>query len=519
MGASKFTPNLDLPIFEDDDKPTWRGDINDSHYKLDKGFATLSGKLNDDKVQTDADINAVKKSIDATSKTVDAIKPAGGVRAVGRGEIVLSINDYDPDPNNIASVLDQAIADANATRRLVRLGKGVWKTAKAGRHSFKSYTGIQGDDSGSTVLQFTHRDGGLDFQDTGGSYKTYTYENKIKNIILEGGNVCNTLVTATNIEECDLTNVRVQNWLDVAFSFDTPSLITTRVIEASSNPNNPRPVFRLAGKTGTIVFDSPNWYNTAGVEIVGSLSHLRFVGLPWFEGCPDIVTVNTPTAISVGQVHVTGHILNVGAKQSVFRIQNIDPGSSVTGVKLHDALVNAASSTSPLFDFSSYAMTGTVGVEARDSTVMVKADNPGVVGTHPNQTWYTFHADLKRLMKSPGVPLDSTKTTPASGYNTGGYYAKPVDTSGSGSPVGAVTAPPGSIYRNLSPNTSAPALWAKATSGVDNAGWIPLSMMSGTTRPAAPMPNQVFFDLSLTPARPIVHTGNGRWIDYAGNVV
>lgn len=48
MGSSTQTPNLELPLFADGDKPTWRGDINDAMTKID---TAINGKV--DKVTAD----------------------------------------------------------------------------------------------------------------------------------------------------------------------------------------------------------------------------------------------------------------------------------------------------------------------------------------------------------------------------------------------------------------------------------------------------------------------------------
>lgn len=45
MGASTFTPNLNLPLFSDDDRPSWRGDINGMNNTLDADSATIKGSI------------------------------------------------------------------------------------------------------------------------------------------------------------------------------------------------------------------------------------------------------------------------------------------------------------------------------------------------------------------------------------------------------------------------------------------------------------------------------------------
>lgn len=45
MGASNQTPTIELPLFSDDDKPTWRGDINGANNTIDAEFANVRGNI------------------------------------------------------------------------------------------------------------------------------------------------------------------------------------------------------------------------------------------------------------------------------------------------------------------------------------------------------------------------------------------------------------------------------------------------------------------------------------------
>lgn len=46
MGASNETALLKLPLFSDDDRPTWRGDVNGANNSIDAGYGTLTGQIN-----------------------------------------------------------------------------------------------------------------------------------------------------------------------------------------------------------------------------------------------------------------------------------------------------------------------------------------------------------------------------------------------------------------------------------------------------------------------------------------
>lgn len=47
MGASTFTDVLDLPLFGDTDKPSWRGDVNGANNKLEAAHNTTQGRIGD----------------------------------------------------------------------------------------------------------------------------------------------------------------------------------------------------------------------------------------------------------------------------------------------------------------------------------------------------------------------------------------------------------------------------------------------------------------------------------------
>lgn len=60
MGSSTQTALLGLPQFADDDRPTWRGDINGAMSKIDASYSTFTGELNgkEDKASLPTDIDS-----------------------------------------------------------------------------------------------------------------------------------------------------------------------------------------------------------------------------------------------------------------------------------------------------------------------------------------------------------------------------------------------------------------------------------------------------------------------------
>ena len=45
MGHSSVTPNINLPQFDDTDKPSWRGDLNGAFADIDTAHAALAGEV------------------------------------------------------------------------------------------------------------------------------------------------------------------------------------------------------------------------------------------------------------------------------------------------------------------------------------------------------------------------------------------------------------------------------------------------------------------------------------------
>lgn len=58
MGSTSTTSNLNLPIFDDDDRPTWRGDINGAFNGIDAAYGTILGTIGNNSI----DISTLKNS-------------------------------------------------------------------------------------------------------------------------------------------------------------------------------------------------------------------------------------------------------------------------------------------------------------------------------------------------------------------------------------------------------------------------------------------------------------------------
>ena len=96
MSHGKETPSLKLPLFQDDDHPTFRGDMNEAFTKLDEGFGsvkTLGGNvsaletsMNALRNETRDSINVLSNQAGAATQTAEAAKNAAA-KAVQWGDI------------------------------------------------------------------------------------------------------------------------------------------------------------------------------------------------------------------------------------------------------------------------------------------------------------------------------------------------------------------------------------------------------------------------------------------------
>lgn len=72
MSATNQTPTLHLPIFVEDDKPSWMGDFNGAMNKLDNGHTELASDVATDK----ATILALQTAVADLTARVTALESA-----------------------------------------------------------------------------------------------------------------------------------------------------------------------------------------------------------------------------------------------------------------------------------------------------------------------------------------------------------------------------------------------------------------------------------------------------------
>lgn len=116
MGASTTTPNINLPQFGDNDRPTWRGDVNGAFGDIDAAIASRA---------TIASVDDANARIDITNTSV-----AG---KVGKDTLVYNVRDYGAvgdgatdDTTAIQDAVTAAIVGA-----VVYFPAGVYKTTAA----------------------------------------------------------------------------------------------------------------------------------------------------------------------------------------------------------------------------------------------------------------------------------------------------------------------------------------------------------------------------------------------------
>lgn len=392
----------------------------------------------------------------------------------GRGEIALSIHDYDPTPASIAAVLDSALADGAATSRTVLLGQGTWTSAKAGQHLIKSFTGLVGDPSGGTILQLTHADGGLTVQDTAGSGGIYAYESRLRDLWINGMGVCKKPVTAIQSEEMEFRNVRIQGWTEAGMVLDSVSLaLLDRVAFAGDDTTLAKPGVRLLNDTGSLEIRSPNFYKCLAVELAGTgVSDMRFTGLPWFEEVAELISINSPGNSVSATIRTTGHAVSSSTDMRLLRLNAA--GAVYGSFSFDDMTISAAALTSALFDTSALANTGVMAIAFRRAGLTLAAAAPVLLAPNAAQAWNTLIWEPVDLYKdnTGQIYYDTTKWFPP-GFVTGSAFTKPFSLQGSGTPENVYAAPVGSTYQRI--DIGNVSMYRKVL-GTGKIGWQPLGV-------------------------------------------
>lgn len=155
MGASNTTPTLDLPLFSDNDRPTWRGDVNDAMSKIDTAHTSQAAAIQDlvnkdldtySKAQTDALLTpkattaamtaalALKADSAATTTALGLKADTSSVNAglalkVAKGELVYNVKDYGAAGDGVADDTSeiQACFDAAPASAIVFFPAGTYK--------------------------------------------------------------------------------------------------------------------------------------------------------------------------------------------------------------------------------------------------------------------------------------------------------------------------------------------------------------------------------------------------------
>ena len=77
MSASSSTPNYNLPIFADSDKPTWRGDVNNTNTAIDTALKNLSDTIASSSTNDSEIATLVNDDNSETNKAIDALLKSG----------------------------------------------------------------------------------------------------------------------------------------------------------------------------------------------------------------------------------------------------------------------------------------------------------------------------------------------------------------------------------------------------------------------------------------------------------
>lgn len=390
--------------------------------------------------------------------------------SVGKGDLFLNIKDFGAKCDGITNdtLAWETAIDAINTAPLssavhIYHPGGVSIIAKTSRliPITKPCAGIVGEPSGSAQIKFTNASGGLDF----GDGTNTVYISTLSRLVIDGNTVCTLPVRMRKSEEAQWELVRFQNTAGTHVELNTTSLFFGKDLCTSGGNIG----FLLSGACGSLIFRDLNAYQTTEVFRVSGSTLSNFVlNDSWIEACPDVITLNNSgNPISFGVVRVSDtYILQTGAVQRLLK-GVASAGVNSSRVIFKDCYVNAASSTTPLIDFTALDNSAaTFNLSLRNLDLNLPSlSTRKLVEVHSSQAWYLFKLDIDDIN---GVVTDKWISTP---LVTGGTWPKPWRLFGSGSPASAVSAPIGSLYYRSDGGTTT-SLYVKESGAMTNTGWV-----------------------------------------------
>lgn len=400
----------------------------------------------------------------------DETQPEGAALSKKFGAEVL-VSEYGAVGNNVTDDSAALVAAITANPgRTIRLKGGTYLVASSTRLLLAGTgTSLVGASNGiGTTIRFSHASGGIDI----GDGLNNTYENRLVNINIHGGSVATTVVRCRKMYEPYFNNVRIQSSASSAGScllhLDESGQLDADRLTLSTAPIG----MKITGTVSPIAnLRLANFFElTECVRLASTgISKLALTD-SWIEACPDILTINTATAFSVGEIQLSRvRILKVTGNQRVLRAVAATSVNSQI-VAIDDCYVDAQASTAPLVDFTALDNAATFNCSMRRTVALVGGTGP-LVDTHASQAWYLFHVRAQDLRGVLGdFPSGRIAKTPLA---TGGTWLHPLRLDGSGTPEGAVSAPPGSTFQRMDGGDL--ALYIKV-SGIGNTGWKPAAM-------------------------------------------
>lgn len=352
----------------------------------------------------------------------------------GAYELATSFGAVGDGTTDDSAALTAALAACQG--RALFLPAGVYKVASAARLLLEeNYSSIIGDPSGlGTTIKFTHASGGLDI----GNGTDNVYENRLVDILIHGNSTATDLVRMRKVYEPYLSNVRLDSASAVAGSkllhldgcgqldADRFVLANAPIGIVVSGTISPIANIRLA-----------NFYNLTNAVKFASAGISKFALMDsWVEDCPDLYTIDTASAFSVGEL-ITDRvrILRTTGNQKLLRLVSAT-STNAQVVSFDRCYVEALASTAPLFDLSAGATGGVVRISMSRATVLY-ANAGTMLDAHASQAWNQLQTDFDRI-NGPAAGLLSPSPLVES-------WPKPPVLHGSGAP--AFNAPRGSIYQ------------------------------------------------------------------------
>lgn len=307
--------------------------------------------------------------------------------------------DYGVSPLNLDNSAEFEAARVAAVGTALHLPPGDLTLARSSR--FPAFTvaasSLVGDQAANSVLRFTHPAGGIDL----GNGTDYVYSFTLRDVLLDGVNVCALPLRVRKGEELWFENVRILQATDALAEISDTSMLTWVHPQLAASDLG----VRFLGVVGKVTLRDANIYQ---VKVPFKVSASAFGPIVyetgWSEQCEDLFVFDTGSAVSAGRVTVKdSHFVQPGSVARVFRAAGGLVAAELLAVQ--SSSFHWPSVGTPMFDFSAIDNSAvTLRARLRDLTVHAPSlGSEHLVRPNAAQQWNNFYVDAREIQ---GLDVD-----------------------------------------------------------------------------------------------------------------